>query len=607
MAYPNPILCYLPLNGTLQMRDRLSPNLSTATGSGALRWAPAEGARINAFPNPSFEGSDFYTVIDPPNTQSRSTDFARTGSYSLKITANVSGATSAWVPSSSLLYCNTRGDLRATNATVSYYVYLAGVSSRNFQGRLAGQSGTSVSVTPGVWTRVTHTFTPAIPSGSFIVPHIGRCIDAQAGDVWYVDDVLIEFTDSVGDYFSGATQSCSWIDPITGQLGTPHASPSVSEAAAWVEEATTNLVPNPWRAVNNAGWSALNGTTGRTTSYSYQGPAAGLVTATAANAEEYISITAAAANHTAQAIVRSMAAASRQCQLTYNGSLIGSPVSVAARASATITAPFTGTGSAANLGVRWIDSANTETFVTYYLGGEAKFVATSPCPAIDASGNLLTGYSWVGTAHASASTRALAGIGVGVMNDDRINTVQGASFARFVQQYISTHHQVVWHHGGFFGLGNDSVGIENHTSGVLRSLVLRGAGPLTTASLARPAAGDWTTVYSQWSASSLGIALGAGAITTAATNAPNGVPDGALIHVANHANGTTPLNGFIGPVAIFSRELTDVERAAYNTRIDAFGDLWSLYEQTIGGIVRVAASEPYSLIRTGGPGPSLIA
>ena len=47
MAYPNPILCYLPLNGTLQLRDRLSPNLSTATGSGALRWAPAEGARVN--------------------------------------------------------------------------------------------------------------------------------------------------------------------------------------------------------------------------------------------------------------------------------------------------------------------------------------------------------------------------------------------------------------------------------------------------------------------------------------------------------------------------------------------------------------------------------
>jgi len=48
----NPILTYLPLNGTLAGTDR--NGAFTATGSGALRWQPAEGARVNYCVNPQF-------------------------------------------------------------------------------------------------------------------------------------------------------------------------------------------------------------------------------------------------------------------------------------------------------------------------------------------------------------------------------------------------------------------------------------------------------------------------------------------------------------------------------------------------------------------------
>src|SRR6478735_1101786 len=48
---PNPILTYLPLNGSLSGKDR-NTGAFTATGSGAVRWSPAEGARINYWPDP---------------------------------------------------------------------------------------------------------------------------------------------------------------------------------------------------------------------------------------------------------------------------------------------------------------------------------------------------------------------------------------------------------------------------------------------------------------------------------------------------------------------------------------------------------------------------
>lgn len=571
----------LPLNGSLAGTDR--NGAMTATGSGALRWAAAPGGRTNQSVNSRFA----------TNTNGWSSNGGVGASITRIADGRFAGGTACRVVAPG--DTNYRGIVQTASGvpnnietgviTVSFDIIVESGRYQNLQlGVVSWAASGAFVYSPNavfsvsgydVLERVSKTLAPVAQfyDGSRMGSFVWN--GAAEASQFIISNVVVEYgTVPNPTYFDGDTGV--WLYPRTGALGTAHASPSVEHAVAWVEEGTSNLVPNPWRATNNTGWAALNGSTARTTVYAYQGPGAGLLTATAANAEEQISITAAASSHTAQAIVRNPNAATRQCQLTYNGALIGSATNVAAGATATITAAFTGTGGAANLGVRWIDSVNTETFVTCYLGAEAKAYATSPCPAIDSAGTVITGYSWAGTAHASVSTRTQTTTSVDVTNDDRIDTAQGAMVARYRLGVLADHHQAVVHHGIFSG-ANDSIGIENHTGGQARAVAWRGGPTKVANGGAVPAVGVDSILWGEWDSSTLYAQQDSSPLVTASANTPSGVPSSSSLYIGGGSLANRELNGYIGPVAIYDAPLSDARRALVNTAIDNGNDLWSLF------------------------------
>ncbi|MDQ3539193.1 MAG: hypothetical protein M3440_00765, partial [Chloroflexota bacterium] len=191
--------------------------------------------------------------------------------------------------------------------------------------------------------------------------------------------------------------------------------------AFFIEEATTNLVGNPWFGNDATGWTGAT----RTTAYAYQGVASGLISATAANAQATYALTVPATSHRLSAVVRNNAAASRSVQLLYNGVLVGSAVTVLAGAVVRLDAAITGTATSVGAGVRIITSANGETFNVGHLQIEAKGYRTSETPALDAAGTILAGYTWTGTAHASSSTRSATTVTVDEVS--RILPAQGSA------------------------------------------------------------------------------------------------------------------------------------------------------------------------------------
>lgn len=344
-----------------------------------------------------------------------------------------------------------------------------------------------------------------------------------------------------------------------------------------IEEATTNLVTNPWRAVNNTGWSATNGSTARTTSTSYQGPGAGLLTASAANAEEAISISAAASEHYAQAIVRNNAAGTRSCRLFYNGSAIGSgATSVTAGATATITASFTGTGGAANLAVRWTDSANTETFNTYYLGAEAKSYATTPCPYIDSGGTVLTGYAWTGAAHGSTSTRLDSTVSFADTN--RVSSTTGSVAERMKSFYDRNDNQNAFIYGQY-GLPDDFLQMAIDFGTDQLKTLARSAGT-DTQQLSGTGMNDssWHFIYSGWQTTTIEQRQDSAAKSSMArSGTPTGTPQGSTTVYVGSYHGVSEFAGAaIGPVAIYDRTLTASELDKVQTAAANGANLWTV-------------------------------
>src|SRR5205823_3192629 len=98
---------------------------------------------------------------------------------------------------------------------------------------------TTNNVTPTArWQRFTFTYTPS-SAGVHKFRIYVRETSGAAGVV-RVDNVMVVAGATSPAYFDGATSGAVWLDPVTGVLGTAHASPSVSQAAPWVEEGVTN-------------------------------------------------------------------------------------------------------------------------------------------------------------------------------------------------------------------------------------------------------------------------------------------------------------------------------------------------------------------------------
>ena len=184
-------------------------SLGVASGAGYLK-NPAEpfllGYRVNWAENPSFEVDTTGWSSVSGAILSRDTVNYRSGIASLKV-VNTS--------SSAAQYSNIPLVAGSGSYTVSAYVKLeTGASPANYYLRqlqyaeiggtsvATGNMGTqSLSVT-GDWVRLTGTFSKAAIANFLNVRIVTN--SSTNGDIFYVDDVMVEKSDTAGTYFDGS-------------------------------------------------------------------------------------------------------------------------------------------------------------------------------------------------------------------------------------------------------------------------------------------------------------------------------------------------------------------------------------------------------------------
>jgi hypothetical protein len=265
--------------------------------------------------------------------------------------------------------------------------------------------------------------------------------------------------------------------------------------------------------------------------------------------------------HTAVALVQSFASGTRQLQLVYNGSVIGSPVS-ASFTRAIVSASFVGTGGAANLGVRMLDSTSglVNVFDIYALCAyEGSVVPPFFVPSMAGGGALGVGDAWTGTAHNSPSVRTAATISMDEAG--RIDPVSGSLAFRYTRLIDTGAAEPILDVGEGTS-GKDRLRLRINSSDKLEvSWQSNGASETTLASTESITVGTEYWVYVAWSGTSVWVGIDANALASGTRNAPQnnwGTTDLVV--------GTTAGSAGFGDLLIADRPLLPAERGAVRGR-----------------------------------------
>ena len=575
----NPIT-FLAQGNSLSYQDKNGTGTLTATG--ALRYQPGSGGRVNLLPNGNMEVSAAW--FGGGMTTSYVTEQFLYGAKSLKAVATAASGTVRVVAG---FGSNASRIQSGTPYTGSVYVYNASSGNRDIAARhewinndgtagLGSVSGTTTTCPPGVWTRLSVTGTA--PTGAqrdaFQAVFSTTTNPVQVGDVFYFDGALVESGSQLLDFFDGASPGCVWADFVTGLPGSAGTVTSLSKAAFWVEETTTNLIKNPSAEIAIGGTEirALGtiSTITRDTTCAYVGTTSiKCVTGGGSGTEgvrfesaKSLGYTGSARTFTASAYVRG------------TGNLRCSLVIVYTDTSAlelltTFTATDTWQRIVSPAGT--LDPAKTVDYIavdvrqqattagTFFVDAaqaEEKAYVTSYC-----DGSLGSGYTWAGTAHASASTRASTTIKTAP--GSRVSGMRGSAVTLFNSLYSPGGvNGYIWSAGSSGSL--DFIGQRLTTSVRQLEGVFYTGG---TSSIQYKRTGGvplnaWHTSYLDWDGQATAMSLDAEASFTASTRTiqANGTISTGAIAIGNLSDGITfQINGTVGPLAFFDRPLTQAE------------------------------------------------
>ena len=574
-ARRNKFLFLYKANGSLAFQDRAGGG--TLTGSGAVRYAPASGAVFNYVHNGSFETgiSGWATYTGSGSVASRvhetSESYQGTKSQRLDITS-ISGGVGVALASSSFAPTNGGQQWSAgvwvkttPGVTVKLYIF-----AYNAAGAYLGNNPSPpVSTGSGSWEYLTATWsvTAGASRVGIGVYHAGGSAPCS---IW-TDAAILCPGASVPTFFDGSTGGV-WLDPITGILGTAHASPSVSQAVAWVEEGTTNASPNPSMETDVGNWAARGAGTvsvTRVTTYAMFGSASALISGDGTAASQ-------GTTHTSNVI----AAAQSQtwtCSAYVRGSgtiRIGIQERSAANAFLTsgnsgnftlsdtwtrITFTYTTTNASCAFIGHYFETPSAAA-LTMYMDGvqlEQKAYATSYC-----DGAIGTGYAWSGTAHASSSTRTAAYLQVDEVN--HISSIRGTFAARLLRTIDNgANGYIMW--AGIDGT-NDFIGPRIDSSDRASLICKVGAGSYSVIQRTGAITVDtWLSLFAGWDGAAIALSINDETQTTGTRDDPGGsVSSGSDLRFAANSSGTSQINGYIGPVAIFDDTLTPREREKLN-------------------------------------------
>lgn len=545
MTTLNPATLVANLNGSVAAQDQAGA--TALTENGVLRYRPAKGARINWMPN-----SRALTNLTQWVEESGASK-ARVSGLSLpQLPAGVTTAVEVTCPGgnnaegislTSLPFPLFPPELKPTAIRGAIYAWAdtpvtVDVIGFRTPGRgsgiiLAGGTGgvsAAVTTTPQKFT------TLAIPIAAnetlIYAQLVVRFGSAHAANKLYVTCAHMEFQNTLGEWFdadwlAGAT----YLDPRDGRVVSGPVGPSVSRLVAMPEPAVTNLVPNPWCAIDNAGWSAASGAHTRDTVRANHASGHGLLTASGANARATISISAAATPHMALWYLTSRVNATRTIQLVYNGGAIGPPATLPPYGELIVTAPFTGTGSAAAFGVEVVNASNGDVIAIEYAGAHPGLDAPTPCPDIDLGGSAIKpGCSWGGTAHQSVSTRADSR--TTIIPAAHITPAAGSLVYRWRKDQPTGVARVLLS-AGVAGSGTDRMELRETADGHLQLAWLsNNAGETVVTDLSVTFARyGFYDLYAEWTGTTMAVAVDQGARTFGVRSAPAGNFGAGLLRV----------------------------------------------------------------------------
>lgn len=591
----NPVLFYAPLSGTLGFYERSisnrahhAPKTGTMTGSGAVRYQPSGGARVNLLKVPSMEtGVAGWSAANA--TIAQSAEWSIFGGFSAKLTCTVGGASWGAVPALSNNCRTEPGRIYTVSAYVYHtqptaipmYMQLYFYDLTNAQSGVLVQ-GAFITVQPNTPTRLWCTGAATADSsvGRFTCYRQGG---GQIGDVFYVDGVLYEEASEVLPYFDGSTvpDGC-WLDPVTGVLGTAHSSPSTTRAAAWIEELTTNLIANPGAEVNatNINPAGTGTTVTRISTNAYLG-AVGIrvVGDGSVGAQGVIYTTVSSLGYTGS--VRQFVGSiwikgiapyvtlDVYCRVNYTD------VSITDGARTTvlltnewqrIVTPLVSSDPTKIVNNLFVLARNfgsgSTTFIADAAQVEEKTFATSYC-----AGDLGTGYSWAGTANASTSSRAASHITVDEAG--RIDTRKGGIAAKFNRSATGAGGQRIVSVGNG-GASDDRVSLLGNTTNNNFSLEVVTNTTATTDTPATASGGAAHVGWGGWTPESIDAQVdGSARVSMARAVAPAGVTTIDLFIGRNSASAIQYLNGFVSSVVIVDESLRSQEITKLRSLLNA--------------------------------------
>jgi hypothetical protein len=190
-------------------------SLGIASGAGFLK-NPAEpaalGYRVNYITNPSFEIDTTGWIGTASATLARTTDEFNTGSASLSVT-NSSGSAAQFGNSGTMIpliagpgtyYISAYVKLASGNAPANYFLRFLQYQEQSSSSTVAaGNVGTQNLSYTGDWVRLSGSFTKNAGANFAIIRVVTS--STAAGEIFYVDSVMLEKSDTLGTYFDGSS------------------------------------------------------------------------------------------------------------------------------------------------------------------------------------------------------------------------------------------------------------------------------------------------------------------------------------------------------------------------------------------------------------------
>lgn len=191
-------------------------SLGIASGAGFLK-NPAEprvlGYRVNYITNPSFEVDTTGWSAVAGATLSRVTSEFNTGAASLSVT-NTSGSAAQFgtlggpmiplVAGEGTYYVSAYVKLASGNASANYYIRFLQYAEQTSESTVsAGNVGIVNLSYTGEWVRIGGSFTKNAGANFAVIRVVTG--SNNSGEVFYVDSVMLEKSDTLKSYFDGSS------------------------------------------------------------------------------------------------------------------------------------------------------------------------------------------------------------------------------------------------------------------------------------------------------------------------------------------------------------------------------------------------------------------